>query len=191
MKKDEDNAMSEQTRHELVVGGTGGQGVITIGYALAGAAAGVYKYVTRFPIYAATQRGGPAYATVIFSQDEIAAPILSRTVNAIAMETGSYSRLRKETKAGGRLFINSSIVKKTDPPQGYQLYDIPVTDLAQEMGSVQMANIIMLGVYRQVTGVLSDELLLDYLAKDAGEARMDRTRQAYARGLEFAKGKGW
>jgi 2-oxoglutarate ferredoxin oxidoreductase subunit gamma len=90
--------MSENTRHELIIGGTGGQGVITIGYTLAAAASGVYHYVTRFPIYLATMRGGPAYCTVIFSNQEIAAPILSHTDNAIAMESGAYARLKKEIK---------------------------------------------------------------------------------------------
>ena len=78
--------MSENQRHEMIVGGTGGQGVITIGYAIAGAALDQYKYVTRFPIYMATQRGGPAYATVILSDEEIPAPILSNAENCVAME---------------------------------------------------------------------------------------------------------
>ena len=183
--------MSGKPRHELVVGGTGGQGVITIGYSLAAAAAETYQYVTRFPIYMATQRGGPAFATVIFSDDEIAAPILSRSMNNIAMETGSYNRLKKETKPGGRLFINSSIIKKVDPPAGYSLFSIPVTDLAQESGAPQMANIIMLGAYRAVTQVLSDELVLKALSKEGGEGRFERTQKAYEQGIAFARGQGW
>lgn len=179
--------MSENKRHELIVGGTGGQGVITIGYALAGAAANVYKYVTRFPIYMATQRGGPAFATVIFSDQEIAAPMLSSAENCVAMETGSYGRLKKEVKQGGRLFINSSIVKKIDQAGDYRLLQIPVTDLAQEMGRPQMANIVMLGAYREITGVLGEDAVHKALEKDMGEDRIETLRQAFKVGVDYAQ----
>jgi 2-oxoglutarate ferredoxin oxidoreductase subunit gamma len=178
-------------RHELVVGGTGGQGVITIAYALAAAASQTYQFVSRFPIYMATQRGGPAFATVIFSNNEIAAPILSRAMNTIAMETGSFSRLKKETLATGRLFVNSSIVKKIDPTLDYSIFPVPVTDMAQEMGAPQMANIIMLGAYRTVTGVLSDEAVLAAVAKETGEGRFQLSKKAYETGAEFARAQKW
>ena len=80
--------MSDNEKHELIVGGTGGQGVITIAYAIAGAASGIYKHVSRFPIYMATQRGGPALATVIYSNEEIPSPVLSSADNCVAMESG-------------------------------------------------------------------------------------------------------
>jgi 2-oxoglutarate ferredoxin oxidoreductase subunit gamma len=184
--------MSAMKRHELIVGGTGGQGVITIGYALAEAAAMVHRHVTRFPTYMATMRGGPAYCTVIFSDDEIPAPILSRTMNAIAMEGGAYSRLKKEVRPGGHLFVNSSIVKKVDPLEGYAVHQVPVTDLAQEIGGAGMANLVMLGAYRQITGVLSDELIVNSLAKtlaaEGKDGKLDRMIAAYQKGVEFARG---
>ncbi|HUT55828.1 MAG TPA: 2-oxoacid:acceptor oxidoreductase family protein [bacterium] len=179
--------MTEKKRHELVVGGTGGQGVLTVAYVLAAAAAEVYNYVTRFPIYMATQRGGPAFATVIFSDQEIAAPILSRAENAVAMETGSYGRFKKEVKPGGRLFVNSSIVKKVDPPGDYQLFEIPATDLAKELGKPRMANVVMLGAYREITGVMTEEQVLKALQKDVGEGRMEVTLEAFKRGVQYAR----
>jgi 2-oxoglutarate ferredoxin oxidoreductase subunit gamma len=183
--------MSDEKRHEMIVGGTGGQGVITIAYALAGAAAKQFKYVTRFPIYMATQRGGPAFATVIFSDEEIPAPILSNAENCVAMETGAYGRLKSEVKPGGRLFVNSSVLKKIAEPDGYSLYDVPATDLAQEMGKPQMANMIMLGVYREITGVLSEEAVLEYLGKDASEDRMAATKEAVGKGVDYAHERKW
>lgn len=180
-------------RHEVIIGGTGGQGVITIGYALAGAAAEAYQYVSRFPIYMATMRGGPAYCTVIFANQEVPAQILSRAKNTIAMEGGSYARLKKETKPGGRLFVNSSIVKKLDPDPDYKVYEVPVTDLAKDMGAPGMANMIMLGAYRTVTGIMNDEQILKAVEKDlageGSEGRKDKLRTAYDIGVNYAKEK--
>ncbi|MCP4682864.1 MAG: hypothetical protein GY864_11070 [Desulfobacterales bacterium] len=180
--------MSEKKRHEVIIGGTGGQGVITIGYALAAAAVETYKYVTRFPIYMATQRGGPAYITVIFSDEEIAAPILSQADNAVAMEEmGSYHRLRNEVSPGGRLIINSSIVKKIKPAEDYTLIEIPVTDLAQELGSAKMSNIVMVGAYCEVTKVFTEEEMLKTLTKDTSESRADESKAAYLKGASFVR----
>jgi len=180
-------------RHEVIIGGIGGQGVITIGYALAGAALESYKYISRFPIYLGTMRGGPAFCTVIFSNQEIPAQILSRAHNTVALEDGAYARLKKETKPGGRLFVNSSIVKKLDPPQDYKLYEVPVTGLAQEMGAPGMANMIMLGAYRTVTGVMDDELLLKTVQKElaggGAKDRMEKIQIAYEKGANYAKEK--
>jgi 2-oxoglutarate ferredoxin oxidoreductase subunit gamma len=113
-------------------------------------------------------------------------------MNAIAMEGGAYSRLKKEVRPGGRLFVNSSIVKKLDPPEGYSVHEVPVTDLAQEIGGAGMANLVMLGAYRQITGVLSDELIVNSLAKtlaaEGKDGKLDRMIAAYQKGVEFARG---
>jgi len=181
--------MKENSRHELIIGGTGGQGVITIGYVIA--AAERYRYVTRFPIYLATMRGGPAFCTVIFSNQEIAAPILSHTDHAIAMESGAYSRLKKEVKPGGRLLVNSSIVTKIEPAQNFQVVAVPVTDLAQAMGKTQMANIIMLGAYCELTGIFSEEELLEAIRKEMMEEdeadRLALNRAALKKGAEYVR----
>lgn len=178
-------------RHELIIGGTGGQGVITIGYAIAEAAAEQHAFVTRFPIYMATMRGGPAFCTVIFADEEIAAPIISRADNAIAMESGSYSRFKKEVKPGGRLFVNSSIVKKIAPGEGFEVYAIPVNDLAQEMGAPGMANMIMLGAYREVTQMIADDQLMKAINKtlsaEGAESKRERIAAAYAKGAAYLR----
>ncbi len=185
--------MSETQRHEVMVGGSGGQGVISIGYALAAAAALEYKHVTRFPIYMATMRGGPAFCTVIFSNTDITAPLLSVAENTVAMDSGAYGRLKKEVKPGGRLFVNSSVIKKIDPAEEYSLIEVPVTDLAQEMDSLKMANMIMLGAYRQATGILSDDLLSKGMEKtlaSGDSSRMEQIMEAYNKGVAYVKEAG-
>ena len=64
---------------------------------------------------------------------------------------------------------------------------MPVTDIAQELGAPQMANMIMLGAYRDVTGIMSEDILLDYLGKDAKEERFAAVKEAYMKGVTYAK----
>lgn len=64
-------------RGDVIVTGLGGSGVLTIGTMLAEAATTRYKNVTWFPSYAISKRGGLCECTVVFSNDEVASPLLS------------------------------------------------------------------------------------------------------------------
>lgn len=187
--------MSDIKRHEVIIGGTGGQGALTIGYVLAEAASRVCKNVTRFPIYLAMQRGGMAYCTVIFSNEEIEAPILSSYEQAISMDSGSYDKFKTGVKKGGKLIFNSSIVKQTSERPEICQYPIPVIDMAREMGMSGLANMIMLGAYRQITGVLSHEQVQSavetILAEEGRQDRLKLNLAAYNKGAEYAREQKW
>jgi len=186
--------MSETNRHEVMIGGTGGQGAQTIGYVLAEAASRVCRNVTRFPIYLAMQRGGAAYCTVIFSDEEIAAPILSTFDNAIAMDAGSYEKFRGGLRRGGKLVFNGSIIKVNER-DGISQYPVPVIDMAKELGATALANMIMLGAYRHITGVLSDDMVIGamqtILSQEGREDRMKSNIAAYNKGAEYVHEQKW
>lgn len=55
---------------------------------------------------------------------------------------------------------------------------VPVTELALEMGSAKVLNIVMLGAYIGYTGCLPEELVLDTLVRKLGqEGRPDPAEQ--------------
>ncbi len=190
--------MSENNGHQVIVGGTGGQGVITIGYVLAQAASQKYHYITRFPIYMGAMRGMAALCTVIFSDEEIAAPILSRYDNAITMESGTFGRFEKGINPGGNLVYNSSLIEIPEAKAEKlkcKLYGVPVTDMAQDMKAPFLANMIMLGAYREISGVLSEELVkgaMEYILTTEGKGdRLEINVKAYDRGAAFAREQSW
>ncbi|MCG2661765.1 MAG: 2-oxoacid:acceptor oxidoreductase family protein, partial [Kiritimatiellae bacterium] len=62
--------------HErILIAGSGGQGVVSLGKLLARLAAETIQHVTFFPAYGAEVRGGTSNCQVILSANEIAAPI--------------------------------------------------------------------------------------------------------------------
>ena len=102
-------------------------------------------------------------------------------------EMGAYFRLKNEINPNGRLFINSSIIKKIKPAENYTLYQIPVTDLAQEMGAVKMTNIVMTGAYCEITKIFPEDVMLNILAKDTSESRADELKAAYLKGAAYIR----
>ncbi|MDY6844862.1 MAG: 2-oxoacid:acceptor oxidoreductase family protein, partial [Thermodesulfobacteriota bacterium] len=60
---------SDRSRFDIVMGGSGGQGVLTAGLLLARTGMAQYQHVSWFPSYMAAMRGGSSDCTVILSEN--------------------------------------------------------------------------------------------------------------------------
>ena len=166
------------------------QGVMTLGKFLADATCGsTDKNVTFFPSYGAEQRGGTANCYVVISDEEIGAPLGDVMDDLIVMNSASLQKFLPKLKQGGRLFLNSSIVADEIPRQDVKVVKAPVTELALELGSAKVLNIIMLGVYVGCTEVIAPQIVWETVAhKLSGKAALlPLNERAFQMGLELGK----
>ena len=63
-----------------------------------------------FPSYGAEQRGGTANCYVVISDNAVGTPIADEMDELIVMNQPSLDRFLGKLKAGGTLYVNSSIV---------------------------------------------------------------------------------
>lgn len=174
----------------LCVAGFGGQGVMTLGKFLADATCNsTDKNVTFFPSYGAEQRGGTANCYVVISDEEVGAPLGDVMDDLIVMNGPSLAKFLPILKRGGTLFINSSIVPDKIPRTDVKLVQAPVTELALEMGSAKVLNVIMLGVYVGYTEVIDPEIVWQTVEhKLAGKPKLlPLNKQAFEKGLELGR----
>lgn len=174
----------------LCVAGFGGQGVMTLGKFLADATCNsTDKNVTFFPSYGAEQRGGTANCYVVISDDFIGAPIGDVMDDLIVMNGASLNKFLPRMKKGGRLFVNTSIVKGDIPRDDISIVKAPVTELALEMGNAKVLNVIMLGVYVGYTEVIAPEIVWETVEhKLASKPKLlPLNRQAFEKGLEIGR----
>ena len=174
----------------LCVAGFGGQGVMTLGKFLADATCNSTDLnVTFFPSYGAEQRGGTANCYVVISDDFIGAPLGDVMDDLIVMNDASLNKFLPKLKNGGRLFINSSIVKSEVTREDVTVIKAPVTELALEMGNSKVLNIIMLGVYVGYTEVIAPEIVWQTVEHKLGSkpALLPLNRQAFEKGLEIGR----
>lgn len=167
-----------------------GQGVMTLGKFLADATCGsTDKNVTFFPSYGAEQRGGTANCYVVISDEEIGAPLGDVMDDLIVMNSASLQKFLPKLKQGGRLCLNSSIVADEIPRQDVKVVKAPVTELALELGSAKVLNIIMLGVYVGCTEVIAPQIVWETVAhKLTGKAALlPLNERAFQMGLELGK----
>lgn len=176
----------------LCVAGFGGQGVMTLGKFLADATCNsTDKKVTFFPSYGAEQRGGTANCFVVISDDDIGAPLGDAMDDLIVMNGPSLKKFISTLKPGGRLFINSSIVTGQVGRDDVTLVEAPVTELALELGSAKVLNVIMLGVYVGHTQVIDPAVVWQTIEHKLGgkPKLLPMNRQAFEAGLELGRGQ--
>ena len=174
----------------LMVAGFGVQGLRTLGKFLAEATCeSTDKNVTFFPSYGAEQRGGTANCYVVISDDDIGAPLGDQMDDLIVMNDPSLSKFLYKLVPGGTLYINSSIVKSEITRTDIKVVKAPVTELALEMGSAKVLNIIMLGVYVGYTQVVPEDVVWRTIEHKLGKkpALLPLNRQAFELGLKLGR----
>ena len=174
----------------LMVAGFGGQGVMMLGKLLSYATCESTDYnVTFFPSYGAEQRGGTANCSVVISDEPIGAPLGDAMDDLVVMNGPSLNKFLYKLVPGGTLFINSSIVTDEVTRSDVKVVKAPVTQLALEMGSAKVLNIIMLGVYIGYTKCLPEDVVLDTIVRKLGKKAnlIPLNKEAFAKGLALGR----
>jgi 2-oxoglutarate ferredoxin oxidoreductase subunit gamma len=145
---------------KTIFAGFGGQGVLSMGLNLAQAGMLEDKSVTYLPAYGAEMRGGTANCTVAISDEEIASPVASSPEFLVAMNWPSLVRFQNQVRSGGVFFINSSLMEANIPREDVDMIEVPANDMAEELGNLKCANMVMLGAFIKKSQVVSLETLV-------------------------------
>lgn len=175
---------------KTVFSGFGGQGVLSMGHALATAAMLEGKHVTYFPSYGAEVRGGTANCTVSVSDEEIASPVASEPEFVVAMNQPAFVRFQNMLVSGGLALINSSMVSASSVRGDIEVVEVPTSELAEKLGNIKVANMIMLGAFVRVSSIISFPRLLKNLPDILGAKRerlLKINQEALGQGYEFVK----
>ena len=176
--------------HEIIMAGFGGQGVMAMGKILVEAAMEEGKNVSWLPSYGPEMRGGTANCSVIISDEPIGAPIVTEATAAIVMNRPSLDKFEQDVIPGGTLFINSSLIDKKAERDDIKVYYVPANEIANELGTDKVANIVMLGAYLQATGAASFDSIMNiithiFAGKKASVIQMNK--KAHLRGAACIK----
>lgn len=157
--------------HELIIAGFGGQGALKMGQMLAEAAVLEGREVIWTPAYGPEMRGGPAFCTVILSTVPIGAPVVAQADTAIIMDTPSLKKYQGQVRENGTLLVNTSLI---DPalirPDRFSIC-MPANHLAEEIGDAQIMNMVMLGGFLELTGIVRPETIVQVLRVALPERR--------------------
>ncbi|MFA5044236.1 MAG: 2-oxoacid:acceptor oxidoreductase family protein [Kiritimatiellia bacterium] len=171
--------------HErILIAGSGGQGVVSLGKLLARLAAETIRHVTFFPAYGAEVRGGTSNCQVILSANEIAAPIAEAFDSIIVMNQQSADHFMSALDKNGVAIVNRSLCKI---PADARHILVPATEIADSLGSAKAANFVMLGAWLARKPLIPARAVENAMAAhfpDAPAALIDINIQAFRAGLD-------
>ena len=176
---------------KLLCAGFGGQGVMSLGQLLAYAGMVEGKQVTWLPSYGPEMRGGTAYCCVMVSDYPVGSPLITNDAScAIVMNLPSFLKFEPRVAENGLLLVNSSIVTRKTQRKDLDAYYLPANEEAVKCGNEKSANMIMLGAYLELTGVVSPVSVEDAFRrvfKKRNSKVLEQNRAALARGAELVQ----
>lgn len=173
---------------QIILSGVGGQGLIACGNLIAQAAI-LYenKYATLSSSYGVETRGTFSKSDVIVSGKEIYYPEVIREDVVLSLAQVAYDRYVSSIDHDAVLIYDSGLVKNTGDSKARQS-GFSFTEIARELGSAAVANIVALGVIIRLTGMLKEESIIraiEDVFEDKPEA-LELNGKAFKKGIELA-----
>jgi 2-oxoglutarate ferredoxin oxidoreductase subunit gamma len=173
---------------EIRIAGFGGQGVI-LAATVIGKAAAIFQgaYATMTQSFGPEARGGSSSAQVILSDTPILYPYITQPDMLVVMSQEAYMRFASELKPGGILITEQELVAVDRIPEGARVFAVPATRLAEELGRRVVLNIVMVGFFCAVTGLLDPEAVRKAVADSVPPAMRKLDLEAFDKGFEYGK----
>ena len=143
----------------FIIAGFGGQGVLLAGEVLANAFMLDNKNVTWYPCYGAEMRGGTVNCEIVMSDEEVSSVNKKDADFIIVLNQASFDKFEPNVKKGGCLIVNTSLAEKVQNRDDIKYVFAPISQMAEKLGNVKMANMLALGMLLRAGGFLSVDIL--------------------------------
>ena len=157
----------------FILAGFGGQGILLAGTVLANAFMLDDKKVTWYPCYGAEMRGGTVNCEVVVSDTEVSSVHKKDCDYALVLNQQSFDRFVNNVKSGGTVIANSTLVAETKPREDIHYVFAPMGELANDLGTSKVTNIISLGVLASVADIISKNALKLAVEKVLGSKKKE------------------
>jgi 2-oxoglutarate ferredoxin oxidoreductase subunit gamma len=176
------------SKTEIRIGGLGGQGVIFCGMVL-GRAASIYdaKHATLIQSFGPEARGSACSAQITLADEPICYPYVKHPDLLILMSLDAAAQFVPQLKPGGLVLYENELIPALPPlPPGAKALGIPATRMAEELGRRLVLNVVMVGFFTGVTGLLSwaavEKAILDFVPSGTEELNLRALRKGYEYG---------
>jgi len=171
---------------EIRVAGFGGQGVILAAIVI-GKAASIHEnaYATMTQNFGPEARGGACSAQLVLSGEPVLYPYVTEPNTLVVMSQEAYAKFAPEVRSNGMLIIEQDLVRIDNLPAGTKVYSCPATRLAEELGKRMVLNIVMVGFFAAVGGILKPESLRQAVLESVPPAFKELNAKAFDAGYKY------
>ena len=178
------NLSGKNSRYEIRIAGSGGQGIILAGIILAEAAILDGKYVTQSQNYGPETRGGTSVSEVILSDMEVDYPKAMELDLLVALTQEACDRNLPDMKRDGLVVVDSDLVQRV---LWGRLATLPFQQIAQKAGEERAINMAALGAIAAFSTEISSASLKRVMAKRLPSAKVAVNRRAFGQALKIAR----
>ena len=170
----------------IKIAGFGGQGVLLLGQMIAEMGVRESMEVSWLPSYGPEMRSGSAHCHVCLSHERIGSPLISHPEVLIAMNELSLRKFAASVAPGGVIFYNRDTLHKDFAADQARIVCLPASEIADQIGSAKVANVVMLGALLEETGCLPFETAMKVIEKTVKNPKLlELDRLALAAGRDF------
>jgi 2-oxoisovalerate ferredoxin oxidoreductase beta subunit len=168
--------------------GFGGQGVLLLGEVLAEAGLDAGLEVSWLPSYGPEMRSGTSNCHVRLATQVIDSPLVAQPHILVAMNEPSLKKFYASVRRGGWILYNGETYPADCERKDIHVLARPFTLLADELGDVRAANMVMLGALLEIAAVLPQASVDDALRRlITNQKWVDLDQRALARGRELCR----
>jgi 2-oxoglutarate ferredoxin oxidoreductase subunit gamma len=170
------------------VAGFGGQGIIRAGLILAMAASLFEdKNAVQTQSYGPESRGGSCKSEVVISDEEIDFPKALDPDVLLVMSQAAYTRYVDTLKKSGTLILDPGMIPQQKEKLSFQVYEVPATKMAEDMGKTIFANVIMLGALTAITNIVNADAMKNAILSNIPKGTEKLNLEAFEKGYEYGK----
>lgn len=175
-------------RVEIRFAGFGGQGIIKSGIITA-AAACIYgaRNAVQTQSYGPESRGGACKSEVVISEEEIDFPKVVEPDILVVMSQHAYNDYVCDVKAGGTVILDPDMIPREKEMKDVNVFRVPASKIAEDLGRKIVANIVMLGAFVAITGVLDENALKESVKANIPKGTEELNLMAFQKGYDFGK----
>jgi 2-oxoisovalerate ferredoxin oxidoreductase beta subunit len=180
------HSRKQRTRPKTIkIAGFGGQGVLLLGQLVAEMGMREHMEVSWLPSYGPEMRSGSAHCHVTLSHERIGAPVISRPEVLIAMNEPSLRKFGPTVKAGGVILYNGKALPEDLKFEGVTVDCVPANEIADQIGSAKVANIVLLGAMLEATDCLPFTTAESVLAGVKNKKLAEMNEKALVAGRDY------
>lgn len=171
---------------EIRFAGFGGQGIIRSGL-IVGKAGAICdnKHATMTQAFGPEARGGACSSQLLLSEEKILYPYITEPDILVSMSQEAYDKFEPGLKKDGILIIDEDLVKPKPPRDKIKVFAVPATRIAEELGNRIIANVVMIGFFTVITGVVSKEAMTKALPGSVPDRFLELNLKAFEEGYKF------
>jgi 2-oxoglutarate ferredoxin oxidoreductase subunit gamma len=170
---------------EIRVTGFGGQGVVLSSYIIGRACAvNAGLHSTMIQSFGPEARGSACSATLIVSNKPVLYPYVDRPDVFVVMSAEGYEKYRDELKDDGVLVYEKNLVQPRFK-ENQDAFGIPSTRIAESLGRTIVQNIVMVGFFTKVTGLVPCDVMREAVKASVPSGTEELNLKAFDAGADY------